>query len=134
MSDIPSMRRRTDTEQEEESEESKALTDLQQACEPDRVYFGYRHGAVAALRLFRLQILPASIAKFEKLEELRIWWSDALTSLPPEIGKLSQLSRVSLSCKELMALPPQIGDLRNLKELRLHECRSLRSLPKEFGK
>jgi Leucine-rich repeat (LRR) protein len=96
-----------DTEKVEEIEETKALTYLRQLCKNDSVSFEYRHGAVATLRLLQLQILPASIAKFEKLKELKIG-SYTLTSLPPEIGKLSQLSSLTLhDCQMLRALPPQ---------------------------
>jgi hypothetical protein len=69
MSDIPNKRRRKDTEQEEESEEAKALTDLQQLCTKGYVGFTSWNGGVATLRLDQLPILPASVARFEKLQE-----------------------------------------------------------------
>ena len=42
-----------------------------------------------------------------------------LTSLPPEIGQLTNLRELNLSANRLTSLPPETGQLVNLKELDL---------------
>src|SRR5437667_270441 len=42
-----------------------------------------------------------------------------LTSIPPEIGQLTQLARLSLSNNQLTSVPPEIGQLRQLARLYL---------------
>ena len=63
----------------------------------------------------------------EKIEEaqqknFRVLYLDGmnLRELPPEIGKLADLTDLWLSDNELTHLPPEIGDLTNLKELDLY--------------
>ena len=56
-----------------------------------------------------------------------------LTSLPPEIGELTNLTGLNLSDNQLTSLPPEIGKLTNLTELVLSGDR-LTSLPPEIGK
>ncbi|MGC9521133.1 MAG: COR domain-containing protein [Anaerolineae bacterium] len=55
-----------------------------------------------------------------------------LTSLPPEIGKLTQLESLDLCGNNLTALPPEIGRLRNLLQLDLRHNR-LVGLAPEMG-
>lgn len=55
-----------------------------------------------------------------------------LFELPPEIGQLKQLTRLSLKQNHLDALPPEIGQLENLRELWL-DGNKLSTLPEEIG-
>ncbi|MCX6848901.1 MAG: leucine-rich repeat domain-containing protein [Verrucomicrobia bacterium] len=52
--------------------------------------------------------------------------------MPTEIGQLSVLMELELSCNRLTSLPPEIAQLSKLKKLRLDE-NELTSLPPEFG-
>lgn len=53
-----------------------------------------------------------------------------LTSLPPEIAKLTNLSQLDLSGNQLTSLPPEITKLTNLISLDLYN-NQLTSLPSE---
>jgi Leucine-rich repeat (LRR) protein len=53
--------------------------------------------------------------------------------VPPEIGRLKQLSTLSLPGNMLERLPPEIGELINLRILSLSRNR-LTHLPNEIGK
>ncbi|HEV7377610.1 MAG TPA: COR domain-containing protein [Pyrinomonadaceae bacterium] len=55
-----------------------------------------------------------------------------LTTLPPEIGKLTSLTKLYLNDNQLTALPPEIGKLTYLKGLRLWR-NQLTGLPPEIG-
>lgn len=55
-----------------------------------------------------------------------------LTSLPPEIGNLTNLAELDLSGNRLTSLPPEFGNLNSLIDLSLWE-NQLTSLPPEFG-
>ena len=55
-----------------------------------------------------------------------------LTSLPPEIGLLTNLTYLDLENNELTSLPPEIGLLTNLTTLDLGS-NELTSLPPEIG-
>ncbi|MBN2562087.1 MAG: leucine-rich repeat domain-containing protein [Phycisphaerae bacterium] len=55
-----------------------------------------------------------------------------LTSLPPEIGGLANLTELDLRGNRLTSLPPEIGGLANLTALRL-DGNQLTSLPPEIG-
>ena len=54
-----------------------------------------------------------------------------MTSLPPEIGQLTNLQQLNLSYNRLTRLPPEIGQLTNLQELDLSN-NPLTSLPPEL--
>ncbi len=54
-----------------------------------------------------------------------------LTSLPPEIGKLTGLERLFLQINSLTALPPEFSELKQLKELNLSENQFIRT-PEEI--
>ncbi|RUS99080.1 leucine-rich repeat domain-containing protein [Trichormus variabilis] len=58
--------------------------------------------------------------------------SNQLSSLPPEIGQLSNLQSLYLSGNQLSSLPPEIGQLSNLQSLYL-SGNQLSSLPREIG-
>jgi len=54
------------------------------------------------------------------------------TSLPPELGALSQLRELYLSCNQLTSLPSQFGKLSSLQWLNLNN-NSLTTLPPNIG-
>jgi Leucine-rich repeat (LRR) protein len=56
-----------------------------------------------------------------------------LTELPPEIGQLVNLKKLSLRSNQLSALPHEIGKLTSLQELSL-SYNQLSSLPTEIGR
>jgi Leucine-rich repeat (LRR) protein len=58
--------------------------------------------------------------------------SNSLTTLPPEIGKLTKLKVLNLQGNQLTTLPPEIGNLTNLRELWVDD-NQLTTLPPEFG-
>ena len=64
--------------------------------------------------------------------ELRLW-NRSLESLPPEVGRLTNLRRLDLGGNRLTSLPPEVGRLTNLQELDLGGNR-LTSLPPEVGR
>ena len=55
-----------------------------------------------------------------------------LASVPPELGKLSNLESLHLECNQLDDIPPEVGNLINLTLLRLQN-NQLTSIPSEFG-
>ena len=55
-----------------------------------------------------------------------------ITTLPPEIGSLKDLTTLNLSYNLLISLPAQIGDLKNLNTLYLNN-NHLKSVPPEIG-
>ncbi len=56
-----------------------------------------------------------------------------LTSLPPEIGKLSKLELLILNDNEFTELPPEVTNLTNLEELYL-KTNNLKTLPTGMDK
>ena len=58
---------------------------------------------------------------------------DKLTSLPPEIGKLSNLEKLNCHNNQIKTLPPEIGKLSNLEKLNCHN-NQIKTLPPEIGK
>ncbi len=76
--------------------------------------------------------LPPEIGKLLNLTKLDLSYN-ALTSLPQEIGKLQNLIGLDLRDNNLTALPPEIGKLQNLTELNLGG-NYLTTLPPEIGK
>ncbi len=79
-----------------------------------------------------LTALPPEIGKLTDLTELDVS-NNKLTTLPPEIGKLANLTELDVSHNQLTTLPPQIGKLTNLTDLVLY-LNQLNALPPEIGK
>jgi len=79
-----------------------------------------------------LTSLPPEIGQLANLTRLGLG-DNQLTELPPEIGKLANLTRLDLGGNQLTALPPEIGQLTQLKEFTIF-FNQLTSLPTEIGK
>jgi internalin A len=88
-----------------------------------------------------LTTLPSNISKLTRLKKLiigkwdaqkREWVGNSLTTLPPEIGQLVNLTHLNLSLNQLAGLPPEIGQLVNLTHLDL-SINKLTQLPPEIG-
>ncbi len=65
-----------------------------------------------------LTSLPPAIGRLTNLQELDLR-QNALTELPPEIGQLESLQRLYLLSNALTSLPPEMGQLENLQVLNL---------------
>jgi Leucine-rich repeat (LRR) protein len=90
-------------------------------------------GRIKSLNLEGRQIttLPPEIGKLSALAGLYLNINQ-LTALPPEIGQLTSLQDVILDSNQLTSLPPEIGQLTNLQFLYL-AYNQLTSLPPEIG-
>ncbi|MDZ8263980.1 COR domain-containing protein, partial [Nostoc sp. ChiQUE01b] len=75
--------------------------------------------------------LPAEIGQLTNLQTLDLY-SNQLSSLPPEIVQLTNLQTLDLYSNQLSSLPPEIVQLTNLQSLDLGS-NQLSSLPPEFG-
>jgi Leucine-rich repeat (LRR) protein len=80
----------------------------------------------------KLTSLPAEIGKLTQLTTLDLSYNQ-LSSLPAEIGKLTQLNTLGLSGNQLSSLPNEIGKLTQLTYLFL-SYNELSSFPAEIGK
>ena len=78
----------------------------------------------------RLTSLPPEISRLTNLTSLDLD-SNQLTSLPPEITKLTNLTSLGLDNNRLTSLPPEISRLTNLTSLSL-SSNQLTSLPPEI--
>jgi len=83
------------------------------------------------LRSKRLTSLPSEIGQLTQLTDLNLTYNQ-LSTLPPEIGQLTHLTLLDLRYNELTALPKEIGKLTQLKELNLYS-NQLMALPTEIG-
>lgn len=80
---------------------------------------------------YNLTTLPPEIGQLTQLEHLNVW-ANELTSLPPEIGQLDQLKYLDIGGNELSTLPLEILQLKQLQELWVGES-NLTTLPSEIG-
>jgi hypothetical protein len=78
-----------------------------------------------------LTSLPPAIGRLTNLQKLICTGND-LTSLPPKIGRLTSLRVLNCSWNGLTSLPSEIGHLTNLQVLICWE-NQLTSLPSEIG-
>ena len=79
----------------------------------------------------QLTVLPPEIGKLSNLSTLYLY-ANQLTALPPEIGRLVNLTTLDLYDNQLMTLPPEIGQLVNLTKLDAYDNK-LTTLPTEIG-
>jgi Leucine-rich repeat (LRR) protein len=79
-----------------------------------------------------LTTIPPEIGKLKYLTKLTLW-NNHLTTLPPEICNLTNLKELWLWSNQLSSLPPEIGNLVNLVDLDLSNNK-LTILPAEIGK
>ncbi|MCK4613480.1 MAG: leucine-rich repeat domain-containing protein [Thermoplasmata archaeon] len=99
----------------------------------DRIKEALRTGQIyLGLSGLGLKSLPPEIGKLTKLTRLDLD-NNQLRELPPEITKLTKLTRLDLDHNQLRKLPPEIGKLTNLTTLSLYE-NQLTALPPEIGK
>ena len=76
--------------------------------------------------------LPPEIGKLTNLTELYLD-NNQLTSIPAELGKLTNLTYLSLYNNQLTSIPAELAQLTNLMELHL-ENNQLTSVPPELGR
>ncbi len=80
---------------------------------------------------FNITSLPPEIGNLTNLEKLNLW-DNFLTSLPQEIGNLTNLRVLFLYRNYITSLPSNMGNLNNLRFLGLGG-NSLTSLPSDIG-
>jgi GTPase SAR1 family protein len=78
-----------------------------------------------------LTSLPPEIGSLTNLTALDLF-DNQFTALPPEIGNLTNLTTLDLDGNQLTALPPEIGNLTNLTALSL-DGNQLTVMPPEVG-
>lgn len=78
-----------------------------------------------------LRAISSALFSYTFLQELYIA-SNKLSSLPPAIGELRQLTLLEASYNQISELPPEIGMCTQLKSLFLFE-NNIRTLPFELG-
>jgi len=79
----------------------------------------------------KLSTLPEQIGQLTNLTKLNLH-SNQLSTLPAEIGKLANLTTLNLKDNQLTQLPAEIGQLTNLTTLYLND-NQLRELPEQIG-
>ena len=82
-----------------------------------------------AYKAARRSIVNNALRRQQKSLDLR---NKQLTSLPPEIGQLTELENLDLSGNQLSTLPPEIGQLTGLLNLDING-NQLSALPPEIG-
>lgn len=93
---------------------------------------GYAHNLRSlSLPDNQLTTLPSEIGNLTQLSSLYLP-GNKITSLPPEIRNLSRLSELFLDGNQLTTLPPEFGNLEQLDRLYLSN-NLLTTLPQEFG-
>ena len=110
--------------------DSNGLTDVR----VDNVVERDTSGRVIYLDIDRKKLtrLPPEIGLLSRLLRLSLYYNQ-LTSLPPEIGQLSALNVLLVEYNELVNVPPEVGLLSQLKILGF--CNNaLTGLPPEIGR
>ena len=91
-----------------------------------------RGDKILDLRRNKLTTLPPEIGLLTHLTKLDLS-ENKLTKLPPEIARLTNLKELYVDGNQLTKLPPDIGRLAKLRTLYLHD-NQLATLPPEIGK
>ena len=90
-----------------------------------------RHGLTELdLSCERLTSLPTELGNLTNLSTLNLA-RNLLTSVPAELGNLTNLRMLDLSGNELTSVPAELGRLTGLETLNLAD-NQIQSLPKEF--
>ncbi len=78
--------------------------------------------------------IPPELGKLFSLERLSLWDNNLSGEIPPELGKLFSLERLSLWDNNLSGeIPPELSELSNLEELNLRENELTGEIPPELG-
>jgi Leucine-rich repeat (LRR) protein len=108
------------------------MTDTPYQTALDRIHQAADSGAeFLDLSMLRLTSLPPEIGQLTNLKILDLY-SNRLTSLPPEIGQIIGMTELMLFGNQLTSLPPEICQLTNLTNLNLGN-NLLTKLPPEIG-
>lgn len=91
-----------------------------------------QYGTFLNLSLMGLTSLPPEIGRLSSLTKLLLQ-DNLLTSLPPELSQVSPLSVLWLYNNQLTSLPPELRNLSRLKHLFLHGNSALRLPPEVLG-
>ncbi len=78
-----------------------------------------------------LTSIPTEIGQLTNLQTLRLGFNQ-FTSIPTDIGRLTNLQTLILSCNQLTSIPTDIGRLTHLQALDL-DYNQLSSIPNEIG-
>ena len=78
--------------------------------------------------------IPPELGKLSNLSWLDLYGNDLSGSIPPELGKLTNLEDLDLSGNDLSgSIPPELGNLTNLRNLLLYGNDLSGSIPPELG-
>lgn len=78
--------------------------------------------------------LPNGVCDLAEMKTLSVTHCHKLSTLPEEIGRMSNLEVVRLrSCIDLTALPASFCNLARLSFVDISECFSIRDLPEDIG-
>jgi Leucine-rich repeat (LRR) protein len=86
---------------------------------------------VLYLSVNQLTSIPAELGNLTNLTELYLT-TNRLTSIPAELGNLNNLTELYLGCNHLTSIPPELSNLTKLRVLDLHS-NQLTSVPAELG-
>ena len=77
--------------------------------------------------------IPPGLGRLSQLQTLRILSRHLMGPIPPELGKLSQLQELLLFGNRLGSIPPELGQLSQLRVLGLAGNQLTGSIPPELG-
>eukprot|EP00443_Scrippsiella_acuminata_P131093 CAMPEP_0115615228 /NCGR_PEP_ID=MMETSP0272-20121206/22515_1 /TAXON_ID=71861 /ORGANISM="Scrippsiella trochoidea, Strain CCMP3099" /LENGTH=605 /DNA_ID=CAMNT_0003051135 /DNA_START=93 /DNA_END=1912 /DNA_ORIENTATION=- len=97
--------------------------------------YGWEHlKDLRRVRLSDLHYVPMELCtKLPKLNTMTITCCDALTTLPPELGKSEALEVLIIDGCNIVALPNELGKCRRLKTLKIRNCPKLTALPDKLS-
>ena len=93
-------------------------------------------GAVIGLTLTENGLtgtIPPEIGKLSNLTHLELWTNNLSGPIPPALGILSSLRVLGLDFNELTSIPPELGNLTHLEHLSLQVNDLTGSIPPELG-